>query len=158
MNLLEIAIPTGIARSGMSVADVFRECIAHNVPGLPFCNAQDEVVGRISIRDTLKKTCIPEHVIKAAQYLGDHADSTQISEANVSRLLGMPVEPFILDTFATVSSVSTALKALAIMERQNSSYVFLVDGHEYRGVVTRMGIAALVLRSNGAPGNPGAER
>lgn len=32
------------------------------------------------------------------------------------------------------------------MEQYNSGYIFLIDDGVYRGIVTRMGIAALMLR------------
>lgn len=53
----------------MSVGDGFEECVAKRVPGIPFCNTRDEVVGRVSFRHTLKMTCVPNYLVKEAHLL-----------------------------------------------------------------------------------------
>jgi CBS domain-containing protein len=45
----------------------------------------------------------------------------------------------------TVSPRSSVVKALALMEQHNSSYVFLIEDETYLGLVTRMVIAMRMM-------------
>ena len=146
MRLLDIIVPTGVARAGMSVREVFEECVKRNVPGIPYVDEDDQVIGRVSIRHTLKQTCIPKYMVKAAHLLGDSLQHVSIPEVLAREVLEMQVDPFLLENIATVTSESPVVKALAIMEQYNSGYIFLIDDGIYKGIVTRMGIAALMLR------------
>ncbi len=146
MRLLDIIVPTGVARAGMSVRAVFEECAKRNVPGIPYVDEDDQVIGRVSIRHTLKQTCIPKYMVKAAHLLGDRLEHVRIPEIQARQVLEMPVEPFVMENIAMVTSESPVVKALAIMEQYNSGYIFLIDDGVYKGIVTRMGIAALMLR------------
>lgn len=146
MRLIDIIVPTRVVRPGMTIEEAFEECAARNVPGLPYCDAQGQVVGRVSIRNTLKLTCIPKYMVKAAHLLGDQLEHVRIPELQARQVLEMPVEPFVMENIATVTSESPVVKALAIMEQYNSGYIFLIDDGVYKGIVTRMGIAALMLR------------
>jgi CBS domain-containing protein len=147
MRLLDIVVRTGVARAGMTVAEVFDECVANNVPGIPFCNEDDRVVGRVSIRHTLKHICIPEYIVNMAHLLGDDIEHLSASEIQPRRILKMLIDPFVLEDVASVTSASPLIKALAIMERFNSGYIFLIDSDKYQGIVTRMGIAELLLKA-----------
>jgi CBS domain-containing protein len=146
MKLVDVLIPTGMAHPGMTVGAAFRECVTHDVPGIPYCDDNGRVTGRISIRHTLKKTCIPDYMIKAAHFLGDRIESATIPASMAKEVLDMPVEPFVLENINTITPDSPAMKALAIMERQGTGYIFLIDQGRYQGIVTRMGIAELMLR------------
>ncbi len=146
MRLLDIIVPTGVARAGMSVSEVFEECVKRNVPGIPYVDGDDQVIGRVSIRHTLKQTCIPKYMVKAAHLLGDSLLHVSIPQVLAREVLEMQVNPFVLENIATVTSESPVVKALAIMEQYNSGYIFLIDDGIYKGIVTRMGIAALMLR------------
>ena len=146
MHLADIIIPTGVARSGMKVADVFEECVAHNVPGLPYCDADGRVIGRVSIRHTLKVTCIPEYMVKGAHMLGDAIDSLMIDVEQIRDILELPVDRFVLQKTVCMSPGSPVVKALSSMEHFNSDYVFLVENGRYLGIVTRMGITRLLLQ------------
>ena len=42
----------------------------------------------------------------------------------------------------SISSDAPLIKALSIMEKTDTSYIFVMDGEDYRGVVTIQGIAA----------------
>ncbi len=145
MKLEKLMIPTGVMRAGMTVGDLFRECAERHVPGLPFVDANDRVVGRVSLRDVLKRTCIPPFVLKAAHMLGDELPNVNIPEVQVRSLLTRPVEEFVLEHLAHLSSRSAVLKALALMELHNTSYLFLIDNDTYLGVVTRMTVVRRML-------------
>ena len=146
IELKEIITPTRVARAGMSVSEVFEECVARRVPGIPFCNARDEVIGRVSLRHTLKMTCIPGFMVKGAHLLGDTIEAVRIPEVLATEVLLMPAEHFVLEPLAIVTSAAPVVKALAMMEHFNSSYAFVIDDGVYKGIVTRMWIASLMLK------------
>lgn len=145
MHIADIIVPTRVARPGMTVADIFEECVIRNVPGIPYCDSDGRMVGRVSIRHTLKLTCIPEYVVKGAHLLKDAVEQLNLQDDKIRAVLSLPVEFYVLRDTPTVSSASPIVKALSIMERYNSGYVFLMDDGEYKGIVTRMGIARLLL-------------
>jgi predicted transcriptional regulator len=145
MKLEHLAIATGVMRKGMTVRNFFEECARCNVAGLPYVNDQDKVVGRISIRDVYKHMAIPDHLIKVAHMLGDHTDRLDLPEMKVLETLALPVETYLLENIPSVSPESSIVKALAIMEMFNTSYIFLIEDGEYKGVVTRMVIAHRML-------------
>ncbi|MDT8318704.1 MAG: CBS domain-containing protein [bacterium] len=147
ISLLDIAVSTGVAKTGMTIGQVFKECVMHNVPGIPYCDKNNRVVGRISIRHTLKISSTPGYLVGAAHLLGDDIWHLSTSKIDARSLLDMPVEKFVLENIATVTSVSPIVKALAIMEKYNTGYVFLVDAGIYKGIVTRMGVAKLMLKA-----------
>lgn len=149
MRLTDIMIPTGVARSGMTVAKFFRECVSHNVPGIPFCDTQGRVIGRVSIRHILEMTCIPEHVIRGAHMLGDTIEGVDIADDKIRSVLEMPVDDFVLAETYSVSPASPIVKALSLMEHFNTGCVFVLEDGIYRGIVTRMGIARLMLIRHG---------
>jgi predicted transcriptional regulator len=59
--------------------------------------------------------------------------------------MASPVETFLLENIPSVSPRSTIVKALALMEVHNSSYIFLIENGVYEGVVTRQVIARRML-------------
>lgn len=140
-------VQTGIARPGMTVRACFRLCVEADVPGIPFMDEEGRITGRFSIRNTLKESCIPDYVVAHAELLGDHVGCLAIPEDHARRVLETAVDPFImeLDTVATVSPESPVVKALAIMEKFDTSYIFVVDGDQYLGVVTVVAIARRML-------------
>ncbi|MGD8311812.1 MAG: CBS domain-containing protein [Gammaproteobacteria bacterium] len=145
MKLEHLSIATGVMRNGMIVREFFEECVRCNVPGLPYVDDQDRVVGRISIRDVYKHMAIPDHLVKVAHVLGDHTDKLDLPEMKVVETLALPVESYLLENIPGVSPQSSIVKALAIMEMFNTSYIFLLENGEYRGLVTRMVIAHRML-------------
>jgi predicted transcriptional regulator len=145
MKLEHLSIATGVMRKGMTLRDFFEECVRCNVPGLPYVDDQDRIVGRISIRDVYKHMAIPDSVIRVAHLLGDQTDQLDLPEMKVSETLDLPVETFLLENIPSVSPRSSIVKALAIMEMYNTSYIFLIENGEYKGLVTRMVIAHRML-------------
>lgn len=163
MKLEHLAIATGVMRSGMTLRDFFEECVRCNVPGLPYVDDAERVVGRISIRDVYKHMAIPDHLIRVAHLLGDHTDRLDLPEMKVMETLHLPVETYLLDNIPSVSPRSSIVKALAIMELFNTSYIFLIENEAYCGLVTRMVIAHRMLlcvqdQEQTAPSTPGSEK
>ena len=145
MKLERLATMTGCMRKGMSLRDFFEEAVRRKVPGLPFVDDQDRIVGRISIRDVYKRIAVPDSVLRVADAMGDQTDRLDLPEIKVIEAMKSPVETFLLENMPTVSPQSTIVKALALMEVYNTSYIFLIENGVYSGVVTRMEIAQRML-------------
>jgi CBS domain-containing protein len=145
MEISNLIIPTGVARPGMTVAEVFRECVRTDVPGIPFCGADGCIRGKASIRHILKEKCIPDFMVKHSHLLGDQLGRLHIQEEHAREVLALPVDPFVLPQVAEASAASPIAKILAIMEDLDTTYLFVTDGGDYLGVITIMGIARAML-------------
>jgi predicted transcriptional regulator len=136
---------TGVMRKGMTVKDFFEEAVRCNVPGLPYVDEQGQIAGRISIRDVYKHIAVPDSVLRLADAMGDQTDKLDLPEMKVQEALASPVETYLLQNIPSVSPCSAIVKALALMEVHNTSYIFLIEDGEYKGVVTRMVVAHRML-------------
>jgi len=146
MELSSLIIPTSEARPGMSVREVFLECVKHDVPGIPFRDADGRITGKASIRHVLKETCIPEFIWRHSGLLGDDIPTLKIPEDKAQAVLALPIDTFVLPDTAMVTSRVPIAKALAVMEHHDTTYLFVVDKEEqYRGVITIMAIARCML-------------
>ena len=145
MKLENISISTNIMHHGSTVYDFFEEAMRCHVPGLPYADKEGRIVGRMSVRNVYKSLAVPDYLLRVAGMIGDHADNLEPPELKIAEFMAAPIEDFLLEEMPTVSSQSTAVKALAIMELYNSSYVFLFDEGQYKGVVTRMNLARRML-------------
>lgn len=145
MKLKHICTPTKVARSGMPVGEAMRECVEQNVPGIPYIDGTGEVVGRFSVRHLFLLCCVPRDVIQGAHLLGEDLEHIDFPQVKMRELMAQSVDDFIFPHVIRLSPNFQAIKALAIMEQANTGYLFVLDGEEYRGVVTRMGIAQVVL-------------
>ncbi len=145
MRLQRLAIMTEIMRKGMTLRDFFQEAVRCNVPGLPYADEHDRLVGRISIRDVYKHIAVPDSFLRLADAMGDQTDSLDLPEMEVMEALALPVETCLLESIPSVSPRSAIVKALALMEVHNTSYIFLIEDGQYRGVVTRMLVAKRML-------------
>lgn len=146
MKLKNIAVPTKIMQHGMTIFDFFEEATSCKVPGLPYANEEGKIVGRISVRNIYKKLAVPDNLLRVADMMGDLSDNLDPPEIEVAELMTSPVEEYLLEKMPSVSSESSFVKALAIMELHNSSYIFLIDNGVYKGVATRMDLARRMLR------------
>jgi len=136
---------TEVMRKGMSLRDFFREAVRCNVPGLPFVDEHDHIIGRISVRDVFKRVAVPSSYLRLVDAMGDQTNRLDMSEQRILRRLARPVETYLLENIPCVSPASSLIKALAIMEAYNTHYIFLIDDGKYMGVVTRMVIANRLL-------------
>jgi CBS domain-containing protein len=149
VKLTSIVIPTGVAAPGSTVAEAFSECMRCNVQGIPFVNSEGRLAGHFSIRNTIRLACIPNIVIMGADLLGDALDHLMVPDMEAASILERPVDPFIMDTLFTIHSDSPCVKAAALMERHDTTYLFVVDGAEYKGVVNVQGIVRRMLEVGG---------
>ena len=145
MKLERLAVMTGVIRRGMTLRDFLDEAVRCNVPGLPYVDDEDQIVGRLSVRHVYKHIAVPDSVVGVADAMGDATDRLDLSETRVLEAFSLPVEDYVLENIPTVSRSSTITKALAIMEAHNTNYIFLIEDGEYWGVVTRMVIAHRML-------------
>ena len=145
MELENLIIPTATSHSGMTVADVFRECVRSNVPGIPFQDETGHIIGKVSIRHVLKETCIPDYLIKHSHLLGDSFTQLNIPDDHVQYVLSLEIDPFVLTKMAVASSSTPIAKALAIMEGNDATYMFIIDDGVYKGMVSIMGISKAML-------------
>ena len=136
MKLTGILIPTIVAVSGMTVRELFAECSRANIPALPFCTRTGRIRGRVTLKNILKMSCLPEYVVETARILGDQLTCMNDLEAKAGQLLDHPVDAYVQGPGLTINSDASAIKALAIMEQNDTSYLFVVDDGVYRGIVT----------------------
>lgn len=136
---------TEVMRKGIPLRHFFEEAVRCNVPGLPFVNDNDRIVGRISVRDVFKKIAVPSSYLRLVDAIGDQTDRLDMSEQRILKSLARPVETYLLENIPSVSPASSLIKALAIMEAYNTHYIFLIENGAYMGVVTRMVIANRLL-------------
>lgn len=141
MNVEQVLIATMVAKAGMTVRELFEECTRANTPGLPFCDASGQITGRVTLKNILKHACLPEYVVEMAHVLGEQLTNLQDMEADAERLLSNTVDQYKQEPHLSITSASSAVKALAMMEREDTSYIFVVDEGKYKGVVTIHGLA-----------------
>jgi hypothetical protein len=141
MNLRDFATPTALATPGMRVAELFRECIQAQMPGIPFRDARGIISGKASIRHILKRTCLPEYLTMHSHMLGDNIEHLRLPELNSREVLTRTIDDYILPTLPQVNASAPISKALAIMERHHTTYIFIIDGNEYFGAVSIMSLA-----------------
>ncbi len=136
---------TEVMRKGMSIRHFFEEAVRSNVPGLPFLDEHDRIIGRISVRDVFKHIAVPSSYLRLVDAIGDQTDRLDMSEQRILDSLALPVETYLLENIPSVSPASSLVKALAIMEAYNTHYIFLIEDGKYMGLVTRMVIASRLL-------------
>jgi CBS domain-containing protein len=149
MSLRDLAIPTALAEPGMLVSDLFRECIRVQMPGIPFRDASGHISGKVSIRHILKMTCLPDYLIRHSHMLGDSIEHLRLPEIHGPEILALTIDDFILPTLPHVNSSAPVTKALAIMEQEDTTYIFVLDGDEYHGAVSIMSLAHCLLTKAG---------
>ncbi len=145
MQLQNIIISTGIATAGMTIRDVFDECIRCHVPRIPFAEADGTISGCLSIRHVIHRLCIPDYVVEYADLLGDSLGCLKFPEQHARQVMNLPAERFVLRDYGVIDSQAPIARAVAVMEKHDTNYVFVIDDGEYRGIVTVEGIARRML-------------
>lgn len=140
-----------MAYPGMPVREALNECVALNVPGIPFCDKEQNISGRISVKHILASRCVPADVRKHAHLLGDYLEHLEISAVKVRDLVNEPVDRFVIPNIPFIASNSPIVKALALIEQFESSYIFVVDDGAYKGTVTLINLANYFLRRASHP-------
>jgi CBS domain containing-hemolysin-like protein len=147
MNLDNTLIYARVATSGMTVRDVYTECVRAHVQAIPYCNALGEITGRVTLKNVLKLSCLPEYMVELAHILDDGLSCQQDTELKVKEVLNTPIEPYVQTPPPFIKSTAPIVKALALMEQRDTSYLFVVDKGEYKGIITIQGIAQKMLET-----------
>ena len=142
MIVKQVLIPTRVAKKGMTVRDVFEECSRANTPSLPFCDDSGQISGRITLKNILTRSCLPDFMVELAMVLGEQLSHMQDMRAETTHLLDGPVDPYVQEPHISITSDSPVVKAMAMMEKDDTSYIFVVDSGTYLGVVTIQGLAS----------------
>jgi len=146
MKLKQVLIPTKVASEGMTVREVFIECGRVNIPALPFCTRSGRITGRITLKNILKISCLPDYMLESARILREEMSCMVDVEAKARRMLDTPMDPYVQEPALSLSSESPIIKALALMEQNDTSYLFVVDDGQYRGTVTIQCLARMLTR------------
>ncbi len=134
-------IETGVVRSGMLVRDVFAECGRTHVQALPVLNNEGKITGRVTLKSIMKFSCLPEYMVELAPLLGGFLSCVENAEEKVNQVLCSQVDSYVLKASISIDSDAPAIKALAMMEKSDTSYLFVVDEGQYLGIITIQGIA-----------------
>ena len=145
MKLHDLLIPTGIAKEEMKVRDVFRLCLDAGVPAVPFMDHQGKLVGYAGLESVMHKGCLPNYMVELATVLGNDLSCISNAEQKVQEVMSSPINLYVTKPIRAVSSDAPVIKALAILEKFNSNFLFVFDGDVYRGVITAAGIAQKMI-------------
>jgi hypothetical protein len=80
-------------------------------------------------------------MIELANLLGNQMSCVENAEEKAREIICNPVEPYVREMKETISSKEPLIKALAMMEKNKTSYIFVVDDGDYKGQITIQGIA-----------------
>ncbi len=119
-------------------------CSQANTPSLPFCDDSGLITGRVTLKNILKRSCLPEYLVEMARVLGEQTSSVPNMEAVAKQLLKNPAELYVQEPHISLTSASSRIKALAMMEQSDTSYIFVVDEGQYKGVVTIHSLASML--------------
>jgi hypothetical protein len=145
MLINEGIIETPLAHRGMLTGQALQICVNYGVPGIPYVNDDSKVTGRFSVRHTFLFAGIPSDMVKGAHLIGEGALQSHFPQGDIAELFAHPVEEHLLNDVACLPSNSQIIKAMALMERFNSSYLFVIDHGIYRGTVTRLSLTRALL-------------
>jgi len=142
-----IIVPSGFACSGMTTNDAISVCMAAHLPGIPFLDKQNHIIGTVSIKHIMVNSCacVPEDVRKHAHLLGDYLEHIDIPISKLKEVLTKPIELFVSPEVIYVGSHAPIVKLLALMHKFNRSYIFIVDEGKYLGAATIHSIARYVM-------------
>ena len=146
MNLKSVLVPTQVARAGMTVRQVFEECLRVHTPGLPFCDDHGLVTGRVTLKYILKRQYLPEHLVEMVRVLGENSSAVDDMELLAKELFENHIDSYLQRPHASLTSASSIVKALALMEKLDTGYLFVIDEGQYIGVVTLQILSKAILQ------------
>ena len=146
MNLKSVMVPTEVASAGMTVRQVFEECLRVHTPGLPFCDDRGVVTGRVTLKYILKRQYLPEHLIEMARVLGENVSDVDDMQLLAKQLFENRIDSYLQRPHASLTSASSIIKALALMEKLDTGYLFVIDEGQYMGVVTLQILSKVILQ------------
>ena len=129
----------------MLVRDVFRECLSARVQSLPYRDRAGRITGRVTLKHIANRSIVPEYVAELALVVGDRLSTFDQMERRLPEVFSHRVEDYVQEPHASIPSATQLMKALAIMEHYDTSYLFVIDDGAYRGTITIQGIAAWMV-------------
>ena len=148
----DLLVVTLVARPGMRVRDVFRECLAAHVQALPYCDESGRITGRVTLKHVVNSEVVPAHVAALAHVVGDRHATFERLERRLPEIFGHRVEDYVQEPHPSIGPEAQLMKALAMMEYHDTSYLFVTDAGTYRGTLTIQGIAAWMVHFEEASG------
>ncbi len=158
-DIKEIITPTATVNSGETVKDMFESCIEANVPALPFRDKEGLIQGFVSLKRVMGKDCLPNYLVELAGLLSNDMNCTTQAMEKINTLLHKPVDDYIEKPFRFVASDTILIRAVALMEQHNSSFIFVADcadnvdkSHcDFKGIITRLSVAKKMLIIKNTP-------
>jgi CBS-domain-containing membrane protein len=142
VDVKSVMIETETAHPGMLVRDFFKACAAAQVQALPYVDEAGQISGRVTLKNVLRLSCLPSYMVEMAPMLSSRMSCVENAEDKAREIICCPIGPFVQDPHRAISSDAPLIKALAMMETEDTSYIFVIDQDRYRGVITVQGIAA----------------
>ena len=150
MNIKSVLLKTIVIRPGMFVRDVFTECGECGVHALPYYNKKGKLSGTLTLKNIMRVSCLPDYMVELSSLLGNQMSCVEHAEEKASEVICNPVEPYVGKIKETIPSTEPLIKALAMMVKNKTSYVFVVDDYEYKGQLTIQSIAQAMSRMDNA--------
>lgn len=147
MNLSDVVVPTQVVNAETTFEEALKECVEKRVPGIPYVDESGSIVGRFSLRHAFRMACVPTSALQGGQLLGDDLAYFDKSSGNLEGILLEPVAGFILEDSILLDTDARIKKTLEKMEDYNTGYLFLLEHGRYLGVITRIGVAKLILEA-----------
>ena len=146
MKLENIIIAAKPAHAGMCVGEMFDRCLKYQVPSLPYVDDEGHITGSLTIKNCLKRSCLPEHMVEMAFVLSPKLSCLKNAEEKAKQVLTQPVDHYLMKAPKAISIDSPVMKALAMMEKTGTSHLFVVDENKvYMGVVSIQSIASRMI-------------
>ena len=84
--------------------------------------------------------------MEMATILGEQISHVQDMDVLAEQLLESRIDAYIQRPHASITSGSSSVKALALMEKLDTSYLFVIDEGRYQGAVTIQSLSKNILR------------
>ncbi len=154
IDINETIIPTSTMKTGDSVKDMFECCIQADVPALPYRDQDGLIQGFVSLKRVMGKDCLPNYLVELAGILHNDMNCTTQAMEKIHKLFTRPVDDYVEKPFHFVASDTILIRAVALMEQHNTSFLFVADcadevdkSHcDYKGIITRLSVAKKMLK------------
>ncbi len=154
VDIKEIIIPTAAVKSGDTIKTMFKYCIEANVPALPFYDQDGLLQSFVSLKRVMGKDCLPNYLVELANILSNDMNCTAQAMEKIQNLFTNTVDDYLETPFHFIASDTVLIRAVALMEQYNSSFLFVadcIDGSDkshcdYKGIITRLSVARKMLQ------------
>ena len=149
MRLLQALTKPQVARPGMTILQALGICVEHAIPGIPYVDARGRITGRFSVRHAFLISSITPDMIQGAHLIGSEALHLEHPCDHYADVFRNPVDDMIISEYPSLRPDAQLIKAMALMEKFNTSYLFVIDDGTFHGVVTRLRLTRLLLEKLG---------